>query len=187
MTHNYPTKTVGGSYSDLRKLYQGTGETTEVHHIPAYSAYKDVASINKEQGACIVMDKQDHQKTASWGRSKQAQAYCHEQKNLIATGKIDAASKMDKADLKTKFGSKYRQGINQAESYLHQKVIPNLQTAPITKIPGKLDALKQSTPTNNQQFDRSLEQKLGSQKAGLSQRSNSPLPPNPSRGSSPTR
>ena len=77
MTHNYPTKTVGGSYSDLRKLYQGTGETTEVHHIPAYSAYKDVASINKEQGACIVMDKQDHQKTASWGRRYRAAARLH--------------------------------------------------------------------------------------------------------------
>jgi hypothetical protein len=152
MTHNHSSNPVGGSWSYLDKLYPGRGEKgQEIHHMPAHSAYKGITSIRYGEGSCIVIDKEDHKQTKSFGAGKKAQAYCQEQKKLIAAGKIDAAFEMDKADLKAKFGSKYDPAISQAESYLHQKVIPNLKSSPTAQIPDKLQdiAVRASVRTYN--------------------------------------
>jgi hypothetical protein len=183
MTYNHSSKPVGGSYSDLNKLYPGRKENEqEIHHIPAKSAYKDVTSINPGSGSSIVMDKLDHERTASWGGRKSSLAYCKQQKQLIAAGKIDAAFEMDKADLRGKFGSKYDPAIRQAESHLHQKVIPSLKSAPTAKIPDKL----QNTPTNAQTPTNSVDHNLGHPKANSPQTQNSPSS-KPSSNLSPNR
>jgi hypothetical protein len=173
MTNNHSSQSVGGAYSDLRKLYQGTGQVKEIHHIPAYSAYKNVTSLSRDQGSSIVMSKADHQETASYGNDKQARAYCNEQKKLVAAGKIDAAFEMDKTDLKSKFGSKYDPAIRQAESYLHQKVIPHLKSSPSSKTPDKLQHLKHDYPQG---------ERLN---VGIPQ--NSPISSQPTKNASPNR
>lgn len=173
MTPNHLSQPLGGSYADLRKSYQGAGQSIEVHHMPAYSAYKDVASIDKDRGACIAMNKADHQKTASWGRGKNAQSYRDEQKQLITTGKIGAAFQMDKADLKSKFGSKYDRGVSQAESYLHREVMPKLQATSTHSTPQTLKDLKQNIDTKHSISSTSLDQKLAHLKAASPQAQNS--------------
>ena len=55
----------------------------------------------------------DHQKTASWGRSKAAQAYRDKQDTLINSGKLRAAIQMDIDDIRSKFGNKYEANIKQ--------------------------------------------------------------------------
>jgi hypothetical protein len=168
MTYNHSSKPVGGSYSDLNKLCPGRKENEqEIHHIPAKSAYKDVTSINPGSGSSIVMDKLDHERTASWGGRKSSLAYCKQQKQLIAAGK---------------FGSKYDPAIRQAESHLHQKVIPSLKSAPTAKIPDKL----QNTPTNAQTPTNSVDHNLGHPKANSPQTQNSPSS-KPSSNLSPNR
>jgi hypothetical protein len=175
MTHNYSSKSVGGSYSDLNKLYPGRKENQqEIHHIPAQSAYKDVTSLSPSSGSSIIMDRQDHRETASCGRDKASVAYCNEQKKLIAAGKIDAAFEMDKADLRGKFGSKYDPAIRQAESYLHQKVIPSLKSSPTARMPDKLQDIKQNTPKSDQIPTSSVDRNLGHPKANSPQIQNSP-------------
>jgi hypothetical protein len=187
MTHNHSSQSVGGSYSDLRKLYKGTGQTKEIHHIPAHSAYKDITPMSRGGGSSIVMDKEDHQKTASYGKGKAARAYCNEQKKLIAAGKFDAAFEMDKADLRAKFGSKYDRAISQAESHLHQKVIPHLKSSPTSKIPDKLQDIKQNSSKSDRKPANSIDQKLGHLKVDLPQTQNPHSSSKPSRNPSPNR
>jgi hypothetical protein len=183
MKANHSPQMQGGSYSDLKKAYQGAGQSTEIHHMPAYSAYKDVTSLSKDQGACIAMSKADHQKTASWGAGGKAQSYRDEQKQLIANGKIDMAFQMDKRDIQSKFGSQYDKGINQAESHLQQKVTPSHTTA---AKPQTLESLKKDVGSHNPSPSNSLDGKLGQLKANSPQPPrSSPAPkssPHPSRG-----
>ncbi|MCP5004143.1 MAG: RHS repeat-associated core domain-containing protein, partial [Planctomycetes bacterium] len=90
---------VGGRYIDVRVANKGG----EFHHMPADS----VSPLSRNEGRGILMDKLDHQKTASWGRSKSAQKYRQQQKNLIDQGKMSDALQMDIADVQSKFGNKY--------------------------------------------------------------------------------
>ncbi|MFZ0552326.1 MAG: hypothetical protein WAU49_20375 [Steroidobacteraceae bacterium] len=63
------------------------------------------------------MSKGDHQATASWGNSKEAQAYRAQQAALIQKGEFKAAQQMDIDDLRANFGSQYDEGIQQLEKY----------------------------------------------------------------------
>lgn len=101
----------GGSYKDVFK----PGDSKhEVHHMPATSA----SFLEFKDGPTIKMDKEDHKQTAGWGNSKEARAYCAEQKELISQGKFRDAVQMDIDDIHSKFGDKYDSAISQMLTYV---------------------------------------------------------------------
>ena len=107
----------GGSYGDVfnNRVERGeSGTDYEVHHIPADS----VTDLERNDGPAIKMEKEDHDKTASNGSSKEAQAYRAEQKALIEQGKFREAVQMDIDDIREKFGDKYDEAIAEMEAYL---------------------------------------------------------------------
>ena len=98
----------GGAYKDL-KVKPGQHR----HHIPANS----VSNTSKGKGGAIVMEGADHMKTASWGRSRAAQAYRAKQGKLIKNGNTRAAIEMDIKDIRSKFGNKYNSPIKDLKKY----------------------------------------------------------------------
>lgn len=103
----------GGSY---RECKQESNMDKHAHHIPA----KEASYLSENDGPCIIMEREDHQQTASWGNSKEARQYRSEQKALIDQGKFREAFEMDKQDIQSKFGDKYDNAIAKAESYLNK-------------------------------------------------------------------
>ncbi|MEN8694144.1 MAG: phosphoglycerate kinase, partial [Akkermansiaceae bacterium] len=95
----------GGKYKDVRSANKGG----EVHHTPANSTN----NVAHGEGPSIHMETTDHRKTASWGSSKDAQAYRKKQKELQKKGRRDDAIQMDIDDVKDKFGEKYDEAIEQ--------------------------------------------------------------------------
>jgi hypothetical protein len=63
------------------------------------------------------MDTPEHHQTASWGRSKAAQAYRTKQQELIGQGRFREAQQMDIDDVRSKFGPIYDEHIRQMEEY----------------------------------------------------------------------
>ena len=109
--------TKGGSYRDVKK---GTdGETHEVHHMPADSAYD---LLDRNDGPAIKMEKEDHRETASCGNSKEAREYRAKQAELIEQGKFMEALKMDIEDILEKFGDKYNDAIKEMLDYVKELV-----------------------------------------------------------------
>lgn len=104
----------GGSYKDVRVA--GEGETKEVHHIPSDEA----SPLERNDGPCIKMDKEDHRKTASCGNSREAREYRQQQKELIEAGRFRDAIQMDIDDIKEKFGDKYDDAIAEMMEYVDQ-------------------------------------------------------------------
>jgi RHS repeat-associated protein len=100
-------KLLGGQYKDLKII---TGKE-ERHHMPA----DKVSPNSTTKGDAIIMDIDDHYQTESWGRSKKAQKYRQQQKELIDKGKYDEAQQMDIDDVKGKFGKKYDKAIKQMQ------------------------------------------------------------------------
>lgn len=105
------SKSKGGAFKDLENL-----ENTERHHMPSCEASK----LERSDGPAIIMDKADHMKTASWGRSKESQEYRNKQKELIDTGKFKEAQQMDINDIRAKFGNKYDNEISEMKKYSNQ-------------------------------------------------------------------
>jgi hypothetical protein len=106
---------LGGSYRQVRDANTGG----QVHHIPADS----ISPLNKDDGPSIWMQTPDHQRTGSWGRGLDQQAYREQQKDLIDTNDWDgfkAAMQMDVADLNVNFGDKYDRGTEQALAYFNE-------------------------------------------------------------------
>ena len=66
------------------------------------------------------MDTPDHMKTASWGRSKAAQAYRAIQKELIDKGLFREAQQMDIENVRALFGNKYDEAIQQMLEYTEE-------------------------------------------------------------------
>lgn len=106
----------GGRYGDMKDEGWGWNSEppTEKHHMPANST----TEFSTEDGPCIVMDLEDHNKTASYGKSTEAQEYRAKQKELIEEGKFREAFQMDVDDLREKFGDKYDESIKMAEAYI---------------------------------------------------------------------
>lgn len=100
----------GGSYKDV------PANGGQVHHMPADS----VSPFSKNKGPGIRMETQDHMDTASWGRSKSAQAYREKQKELIDKGLFREAQQMDINDVRTKFGNKYDESIQEMLKYTEE-------------------------------------------------------------------
>jgi hypothetical protein len=95
----------GGEYGKVRAGNQGG----QVHHTPAAK----VTPYDYRKAPSVWMETADHHKTASWGRSKAAQAYRDKQDALINSGKLRAAIQMDIDDIRSKFGNKYEANIRQ--------------------------------------------------------------------------
>ena len=95
--------------------------------MPSKEALKE-SGVSKNEGPAIKMDPADHQQTASYGNSAEAQAYRAKQAELIKQGKFQDAQKMDVNDVQSKFGDKYNKGIQQAQDYT--KTIPKEKTQP---------------------------------------------------------
>jgi len=106
-------ETDGGSYKEVHNAHKGD-ETKETHHMPADS----VSELDTNDGPCIIMDKEDHMQTASWGNSKEARAYKELQREYIKEGKFREALQMDIDDIREKFGDKYDKAIDQMLSYV---------------------------------------------------------------------
>ena len=106
------TEKQGGSYDEVKE--NSNGVTHEVHHMPADSA----SDLPRGDGPAIKMEKEDHWKTASWGKSKEAQEYRQKQRELIEQGKFLEAFEMDVADIRAKFGDKYDDAIAEAREYV---------------------------------------------------------------------
>ncbi|MEB1611450.1 hemagglutinin repeat-containing protein [Xanthomonas campestris pv. campestris] len=99
-----------------RKTSKPSGDGLDSHHCPAQSCYKG-APIGSGGGPAIKMDPEDHELTASFGRSKSAQAYRDKQKELLDQGRLMDAVQMDVDDIRAKFGKKYDGHIQQMIDY----------------------------------------------------------------------
>ena len=105
----------GGRYGDLKDDKSGRRyESEEVHHTPA----KKSSKLPERDGPAIRMEKKDHRRTASCGRSKKAQEYRNKQAKLIEEGRFREAVQMDIDDIKKNFGDKYNEGIEDMLKYL---------------------------------------------------------------------
>jgi len=93
----------GGRYQDVR----GANVGGEVHHMPADSA----SPLSRADGPSIIMSTADHRQTGSWGRSRAAQRYRAQQRQLIEEGRFNDAVQMDIDDVRSRFGDRYDQAI----------------------------------------------------------------------------
>ncbi|MBP8538121.1 hypothetical protein GWI24_34690 [Streptomyces sp. MK37H] len=64
------------------------------------------------------MDKIDHYRTASWGRSRAAMSHRAQQRNLISQNRHRDAINMDIADIRRQFGNKYDDAIKEMIYFL---------------------------------------------------------------------
>ena len=111
----------GGAYRDVKKSSDGTVE--EVHHMPAFQSYESNSELGLafKDGPAIKMTKEDHQLTASWGRSLDAQNYREKQAEFIREGNFKEAMQMDIDDIHEKFGDRYDGAIGQVLTYAEEK------------------------------------------------------------------
>ncbi len=98
----------GGSYSEL------TTDGMEKHETPCFSS---TGEEKRGKGPSIRMLPEDHHKTASYGHSKDAQAYQAAQRELFKAGRCHEAIQMDIDDIQSKFGHKYDDAIEQMLKY----------------------------------------------------------------------
>ena len=106
----------GGTYGDLFKKLKNKLKSNglEIHHIPANAASEETIMARKN-GPAIVMTKEDHRKTASYGASAAAKQYRAKQAEYIKNKDWKKAFDMDVKDIRKKFGTKYNKAISLAE------------------------------------------------------------------------
>lgn len=105
--------THGGSYHDLPS---GLGDK---HEMPSFSSVKNVTGEDKRyHNPAIIMSPEDHKLTASYGSSSAAKEYQKAQQELLEQGKIMEAIQMDIDDIRSKFGNKYDEAIEEALKYV---------------------------------------------------------------------
>ena len=78
---------------------------------------KASSDLSKGDGPAILMRREDHKLTGSYDWTKQAQAYQRKQAEHIAAGRFREAMEMDIADIRSKFGSAYDDGIKEMIEY----------------------------------------------------------------------
>lgn len=103
-----PDVVTGGPHGKVKGI-----PGNESHHMPADS----VSPLAKDKGPAISMEKGEHRQTASWGNSREARAYRSQQAQLIQRGDFKGAQQMDINDVRSKFGEKYDNAINQMLDY----------------------------------------------------------------------
>ena len=105
-------KDKGGSYGSLRKFVAGD-KNYEIHHMPAASC----SPLSRWRGPCIIMTKEEHKQTSSYGNSKSAREYRQIQKDFIQKGQFLKAELMDVNEIRELFGRKYDSAINKKLDY----------------------------------------------------------------------
>ena len=73
--------------------------------------------LTKWFGPCIIMSKEDHKKTSSYGNSKKAVRYRQWQARLIANGRFLEAERMDIKNIRRKFCNRYYKSIIEKLNY----------------------------------------------------------------------
>lgn len=132
-----PRFQVGGSYTVIKKAYQGKGG--QVHHLPPKSTYCGEVALQTNDGPSIWMEITDHRKLKSTGGGPGSanDMYRKELATLVKQGKFKAAMDKDIADVKAKFPSgEYDKAIAQALEYykkVETKTVPLSQTCDITQ------------------------------------------------------
>lgn len=106
MARTTPSK-LGGAYKDV------VGPGGEAHHCPADSA----SSLSTSEGPALRMVPADHLQTDSYGNRIASRAFRARQRVLIEQGKFREAQQMDIDDIRSRFGSKYDEGIKQMLEY----------------------------------------------------------------------
>ena len=102
----------GGGYNELK-----TSSYTQRHETPSFSSTGADGTRANANGPAIKMTNDDHKMTASFGRSKDAQAYRDAQAALIKEGNYHDAIQMDIDDIHSKFGDKYDDAIAEMLEY----------------------------------------------------------------------
>ncbi len=100
----------GGSF---RGTSIPVGDGLDAHHMPANAA----STLSKLEGPAIQMTPIDHWRTASNGRMPGHAAYIFTQQSMINSGNFIAATQLDIVDIRTKFGSKYDEAIEEMQAY----------------------------------------------------------------------
>jgi guanyl-specific ribonuclease Sa len=124
----------GGYYGGLRTEIKASGQqnwSKEVHHMPSNASYP--AEINKtakpelgergkefnsNSGPAIIMDYDDHIKTASHTQTPGYLEYQQKQRELMREGKPEEAFQMDSDDIRKLFGNKYDYAIARARDHM---------------------------------------------------------------------
>lgn len=109
-------KPQGGSYKDVRDANEGG----QVHHMPSFAASQSAGVLSKNSGPSLWMETSDHRRTQSFRRSREADDYRNQQKELIEQGKFQEAQQMDIDDIRSKFGDKYDLGIQELQNYTQE-------------------------------------------------------------------
>ncbi|SCG09541.1 RHS repeat-associated core domain-containing protein [Streptomyces sp. MnatMP-M27] len=107
----------GGRYKQLKDPatdYKRNIPGTEINHMPPDS----INGIPRDRGPAIQMDKVDHYRTASWGRSRAAMSHRARQRDLISQHRRRDAIDMDIADIRRQFGNKYDDAIKEMIYFL---------------------------------------------------------------------
>lgn len=107
----------GGRYKQLKDPatdYKRNIPGTEINHMPPDS----INGITRDRGPAIQMDKVDHYRTASWGRSRAAMSHRAQQGNLISQNRYRDAINMDIVDIRRQFGNKYDNAIKEMIYFL---------------------------------------------------------------------
>ncbi|GHV24714.1 hypothetical protein AGMMS4952_00840 [Spirochaetia bacterium] len=118
----------GGYFGELKYIIRDgiQNGALAVHHMPSYKAITDAGLLDRGSGSAIIMEKIDHEKTASYGYSLNSIKYQNIQKELLMKGKFDEAFQMDINDLRNIFDpicgnlyNKYEQAINEVKQYIN--------------------------------------------------------------------
>jgi hypothetical protein len=121
----------GGYFGELRQFIQkSTNQSGQlhIHHMPAFEAVNasNFSKLDYGSAPAIIMDKADHIKTSSFGYSENAIKYRLQQTELIKSGRIEDAIRMDINDLiKNGLYDKYKIGIDQMIQYITERGIIN--------------------------------------------------------------
>jgi hypothetical protein len=130
MFSEYQKKYSGGFYGGLKGQVKSTriqDGSIEIHHMPANKSYPtEIEKIGKPElgdygrefnpnsGPAIMMDYDDHLRTASHTQTAGSLEYRKKQMELIRQGKFEEAMQMDIDNIRALFGNKYDYAINQA-------------------------------------------------------------------------
>ncbi len=105
----------GGSYEKVKA--SNKNPNFEVHHIISAYALKKAHFLTVETGPSILISKEDHTRTKSYGSKKIAKDYREDQLKLLRQHKYREAIQMDIDDLRELFGSKYDREIAEMLQY----------------------------------------------------------------------
>ncbi|MFJ9084685.1 DUF6531 domain-containing protein [Streptomyces sp. NPDC102384] len=107
----------GGWYGALTPARSGN----EIHHMPAKTAYvgRVKPNLTAHSGPAIRMEKADHRALTSTGSSKAAKRTQALQRNYVKQGKFDKAMAIEIKDVRSKFGNKYNNHIEDAVKSMH--------------------------------------------------------------------